>query len=170
MKGALGSNQPYGWRQQNNNAYSSPTNPSFIASSNNSYASPSNKVQVGQLAKQLSEHGSGFFSTNTLVNPKEQCKTITTRRAGTMVGLKDNGEKMNNEGVVEKNDEMVTSEKSGRESDKERHYKNFLDIFKRLQINIAFFEALEQMPTYAKFMKDLLTKNKIIMDDEIVEL
>ena len=114
-----------------------------------------------------------------------------------MVGLKDNGEKMNNEGFVEKNDEMVTSEKSGRESgkwrgeeeiketsqwqrqsypyasskkDKERHYKNFLDIFKRLQINIAFFEALEQMPTYAKFMKDLLTKNKIIMDDEIVEL
>ena len=35
-----------------------------------------------------------------------------------MVGLKDNGEKMNNEGFVEKNDEMVTSEKSGRESGK----------------------------------------------------
>ena len=89
---------------------------------------------------------------------------------------------MNNEGFVEKNDEMVTSEKSGRESgkwrgeeeiketsqwqrqsypyasskkDKERHYKNFLDIFKRLQINIAFFEALEQMPTYAKFNESL---------------
>ena len=114
-----------------------------------------------------------------------------------MVGLKDNGEKMNNEGFVEKNDEMVTSEKSGRESgkwrgeeeiketsqwkrqsypyasskkDKERHYKNFLDIFKRLQINIAFFEALEQMPTYAKFMMDFLTKKRRIMDDEIVEL
>jgi len=29
------------------------------------------EVRVGQLAKQLSEHGSGYFSTNTQVNPKE---------------------------------------------------------------------------------------------------
>ena len=52
--------------------------------------------------------------------------------------------------------------------DKEMQYKCFIDIFKRLQITISFFEALEQMPTYAKFMKDLLTKKKRIMDDEIV--
>jgi len=38
------------------------------------------EVQVGQLAKQLSEHGSGSFSTNTQVNLKDQCKVITTRR------------------------------------------------------------------------------------------
>ena len=42
--------------------------------------------------------------------------------------------------------------------DKERQYKRFIDIFKWLQINIPFSQALEQMPTYAKFMKDLLTK------------
>jgi len=29
------------------------------------------EVQVGQLAKQLSEHGSGSFSANTQVNPKK---------------------------------------------------------------------------------------------------
>ena len=37
--------------------------------------------------------------------------------------------------------------------DLERHFKKFLNIFKRLEINIHFAEALEQMPTYAKFMK-----------------
>ena len=71
------------------------------------------EVQVGQLAKELSEHGSGSFSTNTQVNPKEQCNLITTKW-GTMVGLKDNGEKKNKEGVEkekEKNDEVETSEK-----------------------------------------------------------
>ena len=54
--------------------------------------------------------------------------------------------------------------------DKERQYSRFLDIFKKLQINIPFSEALEQMPTYAKFMKELLTKKMRIMDDETVEL
>jgi len=45
-----------------------------------------------------------------------------------------------------------------------------MDILKRLQINISFVEALEQMPTYAKFMKELLTKKRNFNDHEIVEL
>jgi len=53
--------------------------------------------------------------------------------------------------------------------DKERQYKRFIDIFKWLQINIPFSEALEQMSRYPKFMKDFLTKKKSIMDDEIVK-
>ena len=55
------------------------------------------------------------------------------------------------------------------QKDKERQYKCFIDIFKQLQINIPSYEALEHMPTYAKFMKDLLMKKKRIMDDEIVK-
>ena len=33
----------------------------------------------------------------------------------------------------------------------------FLNIFKKLHINILFVKALEQIPSYAKFMKDILT-------------
>ncbi|KAK2361118.1 hypothetical protein QL285_086309 [Trifolium repens] len=54
--------------------------------------------------------------------------------------------------------------------DKERQYVRFLDIFKRLQINIPFAEALEQMPTYAKFMKEILTKKRKYNDDEVIQL
>ncbi|WJX18782.1 hypothetical protein P8452_08546 [Trifolium repens] len=54
--------------------------------------------------------------------------------------------------------------------DKERQYARFLDIFKRLQINIPFAEALEQMPKYAKFMKEILTKKRKYNDDEIIQL
>ncbi|GAU47732.1 hypothetical protein TSUD_386910 [Trifolium subterraneum] len=54
--------------------------------------------------------------------------------------------------------------------DKERQYARFLDIFKRLQINIPFSEALEQMPTYAKFMKEILTKKRRITNEETIHL
>ena len=53
---------------------------------------------------------------------------------------------------------------------KERQFARFMDILKRLQINIPLTQALEQMPTYAKFMKELLTKKRKFNDQEIVEL
>ncbi|XP_061350043.1 uncharacterized protein LOC133295257 [Gastrolobium bilobum] len=36
-----------------------------------------------------------------------------------------------------------------------QQYVRFLDIFKKLHVNIPFAEALANMPNYAKFMKDL---------------
>ena len=77
------------------------------------------EVHIRQLAKQLSEHGSGSFSANTQVNPKELCKMITTRK-GIVVGLKDDGEcseKNKNKGVVEKNDEKERDEKEKEQND-----------------------------------------------------
>ena len=53
--------------------------------------------------------------------------------------------------------------------DKERHLARFLDIFKKLEITLSFGEALQQMPLYAKFLKDMLTKkNQYIHSDRIV--
>ncbi|GAU33300.1 hypothetical protein TSUD_279780 [Trifolium subterraneum] len=54
--------------------------------------------------------------------------------------------------------------------DKERQYARFLDIFKRLQISLPFPEVLEQMPTYAKFMKEILTKKRSFHDEETIQL
>ncbi|XP_020235538.1 uncharacterized protein LOC109815280 [Cajanus cajan] len=54
--------------------------------------------------------------------------------------------------------------------DKEKQFARFMELFKKLQINIPFSEALEQMPTYAKFMKDLLTKKRKFIEQEIIEL
>ncbi|XP_006605059.1 uncharacterized protein [Glycine max] len=53
--------------------------------------------------------------------------------------------------------------------DKERRLAKFLDIFKKLEITLPFGEALQQMPLYAKFLKDMLTKkNRYIHSDTIV--
>ncbi|XP_076902376.1 uncharacterized protein LOC143557109 [Bidens hawaiensis] len=42
----------------------------------------------------------------------------------------------------------------------EAQYEKFLEYFKQLHINIPFVEALSQMPTYAKFLKDVLTNKR----------
>ena len=42
----------------------------------------------------------------------------------------------------------------------EKKFARFLDIFKKLNINIPFMEALENMPSYEKFMKKILASKK----------
>jgi len=42
--------------------------------------------------------------------------------------------------------------------EKDRHLKRFLDIFRKLEITMPFGEALQQMPLYSKFLKDMLTR------------
>ncbi|XP_050889220.1 uncharacterized protein LOC127094427 [Lathyrus oleraceus] len=41
-------------------------------------------------------------------------------------------------------------------------------MFKKLEINIPFLEALEKMPSYAKFMKDIILKRRSTDTDSIV--
>ncbi|XP_073221514.1 uncharacterized protein [Cicer arietinum] len=55
-----------------------------------------------------------------------------------------------------------------RREETEKQFGKFLDIFKKLQINIPFAEALEQMPTYAKFMKDILSKKRKIGGETVM--
>ena len=43
-------------------------------------------------------------------------------------------------------------------------------MFKKIEINIPFSEALTQMPQYAKFMKDILRKKRKITEEGIVNL
>ncbi|MCH83535.1 hypothetical protein A2U01_0004360, partial [Trifolium medium] len=189
------------------------------------------ETQIGQIARQVANNNNqgGSFAANTEPNPKEQCKSITTRsgkeigkgigdnlRTEEVVvearekqreeveGSEDEAEEKNNEGDLveneneknEKNNEKeelegeVSSERKTKnqkakdekniqksppvqhlpyphvpsKKDKERQYVRFLDIFKRLQINIPFSEALEQMPTYAScsaiIQRTLSTKEK----------
>ncbi|KAL3520160.1 hypothetical protein ACH5RR_018309 [Cinchona calisaya] len=55
-----------------------------------------------------------------------------------------------------------------RDEEKSKKFKKFLEIFKKLEINIPFMEALENMPTYAKFMKQVLTSKRKLHGDEIL--
>ncbi|XP_019433900.1 PREDICTED: uncharacterized protein LOC109340637 [Lupinus angustifolius] len=183
-----------------------------IANQKNTNASIRNlETQVGQLAKQMADHNADRqqFSANTQTNPKEHCKSNTTR-SGKVIG-KGIGENLaveqevlcrTEDGTSEKiirdvhkgkevehhegdttstvtgenNDERKTElpqlkdlpyPKRPSKKDKERQYARFLDLFKNLQINIPFMEAMKQMPVYAKFMKDLLTKKRKMSEETV---
>ena len=39
-------------------------------------------------------------------------------------------------------------------------FEDILEVFKQVQINIPFLDAIQQLPSYAKFLKDLITVNR----------
>ena len=43
-------------------------------------------------------------------------------------------------------------------------------MFKKIEINIPFSKALTQMPHYAKFMKDILSRKSKIAEERVVSL
>ena len=53
---------------------------------------------------------------------------------------------------------------------KEEQFSKFFKIFKKIEINIPFAEAINQMPNYAKFLKEILSKRKKIVEEGIVNL
>ena len=44
----------------------------------------------------------------------------------------------------------------------EEQFFGFLNVFKQIDINIPFLEALTQMPQYEKFMKYILKKKRLL--------
>ncbi|XP_062118931.1 uncharacterized protein LOC133832632 [Humulus lupulus] len=53
---------------------------------------------------------------------------------------------------------------------RDEQFAKFLGIFKKININIQFFDALEEMPNYVKFVKEVLSKKRKFEDYETVKL
>ncbi|XP_016168648.1 uncharacterized protein LOC107611208 [Arachis ipaensis] len=53
---------------------------------------------------------------------------------------------------------------------KDQQFPKFLEVFKKLEINIPLAKALEQMPLYAKFLKELINKKRSWNEKETVIL
>ncbi|XP_060673095.1 uncharacterized protein LOC132803722 [Ziziphus jujuba] len=52
----------------------------------------------------------------------------------------------------------------------DNQFKKFLDVFKQLHVNIPFIDALEQMPSYVKFLKEILSNKRRWENYELVAL
>ena len=57
-----------------------------------------------------------------------------------------------------------------KQSKMDGQYARFLNMFKKLQINIPFVEALARMPHYEKFMKDIINKKRKLDEGGVVNL
>ncbi|XP_015934205.1 uncharacterized protein LOC107460363 [Arachis duranensis] len=142
------------------------------------------------MAKQLAERPTKFFPSDTVPSPKEECKVISLR-IGTMINkelsmedekkIKDPQQEKREENLekahalVEIKKEKVKTYKSRipypqkhQKQDQEKNFSKFLEVFKKLQINIPFVEVLEQIPLYDKFIKELLSKERSLKEDENV--
>ncbi|XP_040361841.1 uncharacterized protein LOC121049232 [Rosa chinensis] len=53
---------------------------------------------------------------------------------------------------------------------KERQNVEFMELFKKVNINIPLLDAIKQVPSYAKYLKELCTNKRRFRDDENVFL
>ena len=51
-----------------------------------------------------------------------------------------------------------------------KQFTKFMDVFKKLHISIPFADALEQMPSYVNFMKDIWSQKRRLANFETVNL
>ncbi|XP_031382022.1 uncharacterized protein LOC116196442 [Punica granatum] len=142
--------------------------------------------QISQISQQLSNRPSGSLPSNTEENPKGvnaimlrsgKELEIVNRKAQTQ---EESPEKDKGKLKVEEPRQKSLGVKPyvppvpfpGRlkQQQLDAQFAKFLDVFKKLQINIPFAEALQQMPSYARFMKDLLTKKRKFDGSEPVML
>ncbi|XP_073120253.1 uncharacterized protein [Henckelia pumila] len=146
------------------------------------------ETQIGKLTNALKENR-GHFPSNTEVNPKEWCKAVELRSGKKLVVEK---REVEHEKAKEAEDSVVEEkivEEEKKESESKPMYKphlpypqrfknkaldekfsKFLDIFKKIHINIPFADALEQIPNYAKFIKVVMSKKGRLKENEVVKL
>ena len=155
------------------------------------------ETQVGKLALNMPNQSKGTFPSDTQKNPKD-CMAIQLRSGKDLSSNKKierkeetKAEKEETENEEEKNSQIEQlkgskdqKKKEGvpaytpavsfpqrlQKSRREEQFSKFLDIFKKIEINISFAEVISQMPLYAKFMKEILSKKRKIVEEGIVNL
>ncbi|XP_073153095.1 uncharacterized protein [Henckelia pumila] len=114
------------------------------------------KNRPGQLAKRMSNREPGTLPSDTQNNPKEQVKAVELRS-----GMKPETKALEHE---EKKNEALKKVKL------DSQFSKFLEVFKKLHIIIPFADALLQMPSYATFLKKILTSKRKIEEHAMVNL
>ncbi|KAL5545248.1 hypothetical protein UlMin_009032 [Ulmus minor] len=130
--------------------------------------------QLGQLSRQIAERTQGSLPSDT-INPKEHVKAITLR-CGKELEEHKRTEKKKEEREEPSTSRCIQPSPSAKyeppipypqrlnKKKLDNQFDKFLEIFKKLHINIPFAEMLEQMPKYAKFMKEILSKKRKLGD------
>ena len=155
------------------------------------------ETQVGQLALTMPNQSKGTFPNDTQKNQKD-CMEIQLRSGNDLSNNKKTKRKEETE--AEKEETEKEEEKNGQikqlkgsngqkkkegvpaytpavpfpqrlqKSRREEQFSKFLDIFKKIEINIPFAKVISQMPLYAKFLKEILSKKRKIAEEGIVNL
>ncbi|KAL5558871.1 hypothetical protein UlMin_035082 [Ulmus minor] len=142
--------------------------------------------EVGEISKLLTERGQGALPSNTERNPREEAKAITLRSGKELEKSKEARKQAIEEDTsVSKNQPATTTIEQPlpkpstnavpfpqrlRKQNLDKQFSKFIDIFKSLHINLPFVDMLEQMPKYAKFLKEVLSNKRKLEGNEKVML
>ncbi|XP_039116438.1 uncharacterized protein LOC120251848 [Dioscorea cayenensis subsp. rotundata] len=143
------------------------------------------------MANMLIERQQGNLPSTSEANPRksgnEQCSAITLRR-----GKELKMPEKKSESVDQKHDQdnlehnkfesqieaplpqdrftRIPFPQRLKKNKLDQQFAKLLDIFKKLHINIPFTEVLKQMPSYAMFMKEILSNKRKLKDYETVAI
>ncbi|KAL5572849.1 hypothetical protein UlMin_022446 [Ulmus minor] len=142
--------------------------------------------QVGEISKLLTERGQGALPSNTERNPREEAKAITLRsgkelekstEASKQAIEEDTSVSKNQPATItieqplpKPSSNAVPFPQRLRKQNLDKQFSKFIDIFKSLHINLPFIDMLEQMPKYAKFLKEVLSNKRRLEGNEKVML
>ncbi|KAL5573695.1 hypothetical protein UlMin_023292 [Ulmus minor] len=142
--------------------------------------------QVGDISKLLMERTQGAFPSNTERNPREHAKAITLRSGKELEQSREASKQAIEEDTSVPKDQdantptvQTLSKPSSntipfpqrlRKQNLDKQFSKFIDIFKSLHINLPFVDMLEQMPKYAKFLKEVLSNKRKLEANEKVML
>ncbi|GKB00683.1 hypothetical protein Tco_0828676 [Tanacetum coccineum] len=133
---------------------------------------------LGRISESIHGRGVGTLPSFTETNPRGLARVITTRSGLNYQPpknpLEDSNDPQNITTEHIPTTEKITPEQTHNSTKKEKEkeqFQKFLGNLQELHINIPFIEANEQMPKYAKFMKDLFSKkgseaSKIILNEQ----
>ncbi|XP_045791275.1 uncharacterized protein LOC123885979 [Trifolium pratense] len=119
------------------------------------------ETQIAQVAQQQASTSApaGIFPGQPQPNPRGHVNAVILRSRTQYDGPAD---------PRTKNPAMQPN--SDKTTEKERQFKKFVELLQKLNITIPFTEAITQIPSYAKFLKDILTNKKKIEEEETVML
>nr|XP_027067785.1 uncharacterized protein LOC113693444 [Coffea arabica] len=121
------------------------------------------EVQIGQIANVINNRNPGELPSKTEVNPREHVNAIILRSGKTVEGFD-----FENSGCEKDKKQAIEGEL--KKDGQDREFEKFFKMFKQLHINIPFIDAITQIPSYARFLKDIMSKKRKIVDNEMIAL
>jgi hypothetical protein len=135
-------------------------------------------VTVGQLAKEMSNRKQGEFPAQTIPNPggHQQVQAVTTLRNGKIIGSEEPTQVSPAEASESKVNNMEREylpppfPQRLVKPKKEKKLLNIFETLRKVEINIPLLDAIQQIPAYAKFLKDCCTHKRKFQEHETVAL
>ncbi|MED6114397.1 hypothetical protein PIB30_079831 [Stylosanthes scabra] len=101
---------------------------------------------MGEIVNQLQHSPPNTFPSNTITNPKKECKAISVK-------MVEETPRKEQEAVVGKEQQKIITPSPQLPRVHDKPLSKFLEVFACLEVNIPLLRSLKEIPVYVKSMK-----------------